>query len=128
MGIKEARAWKTMAPKKCSNSISDGEDSKIMEFPVFQFGQLWGPDTHSLGKHLHRAMQMGKPGGLSPLPRSLTRPAGQQLAFLLHNLHCIGISSSAPVFLHRLWCPAGHRPLFLPLNPQHSAWYPIGTQ
>ena len=49
MRIKEARAWKAMVgclvPEKCSNSISDGEDSKIMEFSVFQFGQFWAPNT-----------------------------------------------------------------------------------
>lgn len=34
-----------LAPEKCSNNISDGEDSKIMKLPVFWLGQLWGPDT-----------------------------------------------------------------------------------
>lgn len=34
-----------LASDKYSNSINDGEDFEIMELPVFQFGQLWGPDA-----------------------------------------------------------------------------------
>lgn len=44
MGIKGASGG-VVAPGKCHDSLGLGEDSKMMEFSVFRFEQLWGPDT-----------------------------------------------------------------------------------
>lgn len=53
-----------MTPERDPSSVSDGEDSKIMVFPVW-FEQLWGPDP--LWQIL-RAAQIGKAGDHPPPP------------------------------------------------------------
>ena len=62
-----------MTPGQDPSSVSDGEDSKIMVFPVW-FEQLWGPDP--LWQIL-RAAQIGKAGDRPPPhggPRRPTAP------------------------------------------------------
>lgn len=54
-----------LTPERDPSSVSDGEDSKIMVFPVW-FEQLWGPDP--LWQIL-RAAQIGKAGDHPPPPR-----------------------------------------------------------
>lgn len=88
-----------LASDKYSNSINDGEDFEIMELPVFQFGQLWGPDA--LLEYIYIE------------PYRCERLETPEPASLLQNLHCTCLF----LFLHRSLCPKRLSPFFLPLVP-----------